>query len=102
MTWAFGAAIFFNAASACSARDSWITPRMALRATIAKIASESRGYRAGVRGTLRDRFDWDLGWAYPENPSTGRTTNSLSESAHPGRARQKHARRSHCFRWPDF
>ena len=71
-------------------------------AWIAKIASESRGYRAGVRGTLRDRFDWDLGWAYPENPSTGRTTNSLSESAHPGRARQKHARRSHCFRWPDF
>lgn len=50
-------------------------------ARIAKIASESRGYRAGVRGTLRDRFDWDLGWAYPKNPSTDRTTNSLSESA---------------------
>ncbi len=50
-------------------------------ARIAKIASTSLGYRAGVHGTLRGRFDWDLGWAYTKNESTDRTTNALSESA---------------------
>ena len=41
MTWAFGAAIFFSAASACSAFDSWITPTTAFRTTMHMMAMES-------------------------------------------------------------
>ncbi|MSU23499.1 MAG: TonB-dependent receptor [Opitutus sp.] len=47
---------------------------------IAKIESKSMGYRAGLRGSIRERFDWDLGWAWTKNESTDRTTNALSES----------------------
>ena len=41
MTAAFGADIFFSAASACSAFDSWITPTTAFRATMNMMAIES-------------------------------------------------------------
>ncbi len=47
---------------------------------IAHIASKSLGYRAGIHGTLRQRFDWDVAWAYTKNESSDRTTNALSES----------------------
>ena len=47
---------------------------------IGHIASKSLGYRAGVHGTLRERFDWDFGWAYTKNESSDRTTNAMSES----------------------
>ncbi len=47
---------------------------------IAKIQSKSLSYRAAIRGTLRQRFDWDLGWSYTQNESTDRTTNAISES----------------------
>lgn len=47
---------------------------------IAKIESKSLGLRAAVHGTIRARFDWDLGWAYTKNQSTDRTTNAISES----------------------
>ena len=47
---------------------------------IAHIHSESIGYRTGLHGTARGRFDWDLGWAYTQNRSSDRTTNALSES----------------------
>ena len=40
-TWALGAAIFLSAASASSARPSCMTPRMALRMTMAMIAAAS-------------------------------------------------------------
>lgn len=49
-------------------------------ARIGNIKSESMGYRAGLRGTFRDRFDWDLVWAYTKNKSSDRTTNAISES----------------------
>ena len=41
MTCAFGAAIFFSAASACSAFDSWITPTIAFSTTMHIMAIES-------------------------------------------------------------
>ncbi len=41
ITAAFGADIFFSAASACSALDSWITPTTAFRATMTMMAMES-------------------------------------------------------------
>ena len=41
ITCALGAAIFFRAASACSAFDSWITPTTAFRTTMHMIAIES-------------------------------------------------------------
>ncbi|MBI5768503.1 MAG: TonB-dependent receptor [Verrucomicrobia bacterium] len=47
---------------------------------IAKIQSKSLGVRAGIHGSLAERFDWDLGWAYTKNESTDRTTNAISES----------------------
>ncbi|MBM3856154.1 MAG: hypothetical protein FJ399_23850, partial [Verrucomicrobia bacterium] len=31
---------------------------------IANITSESLGYRAGLRGMVLGRFDWDIGWSY--------------------------------------
>jgi outer membrane receptor protein involved in Fe transport len=47
---------------------------------IGKISSESLGLRAGLRGSIRERFDWDLGWAWTQNKSSDRTTNAMSES----------------------
>ena len=41
MTAAFGADIFFSAARACSALDSWITPTTAFRTTMNMMAIES-------------------------------------------------------------
>jgi hypothetical protein len=41
ITCASGAANFFKAASACSARLSWITPKVAFKITIARIAAAS-------------------------------------------------------------
>ena len=41
ITAALGADIFFSAASACSALDSWITPTTAFRATMNMMAIES-------------------------------------------------------------
>ena len=47
---------------------------------IAHITSESVGYRAGLRGVLLGRFDWDLGWSYTKNKSSDVTSNAISES----------------------
>jgi outer membrane receptor for ferrienterochelin and colicin len=47
---------------------------------IAKITSESQGYRAGLRGFILGRFDWDLGWSYTKNESSDVTLNAISES----------------------
>ena len=41
ITCALGAAIFFKAASACSAFDSWTTPTIAFSTTITMMATES-------------------------------------------------------------
>ncbi len=41
ITCALGAAIFFSAASACSAFDSWITPTTAFSTTMTMMAIES-------------------------------------------------------------
>ncbi|MEY2879044.1 MAG: hypothetical protein RLZZ15_1424 [Verrucomicrobiota bacterium] len=45
-----------------------------------KISSQSLGYRAGLHGTVRGRYDWDIGGAYTKNESSDRTTNAISES----------------------
>ncbi len=47
---------------------------------IARITSESQGYRAGLRGLVLGRFDWDLGWSYTKNSSIDYTYNAISES----------------------
>lgn len=47
---------------------------------IGKIESKSLGYRAGIHGTIRGRYDWDFGGAYTKNESSDRTTNAMSES----------------------
>ena len=65
MTRAFGAAIFFSAASASSAFDSCTTPRMAFRTTMAMIAmasthspSSSEITAATIRMMIRKSLNW--------------------------------------------
>ena len=47
---------------------------------IARITSDSQGYRLGLRGVALGRFDWDLGWSYTRNESRDVTLNAISES----------------------
>lgn len=45
-----------------------------------QVRSKSWNALAGLKGTLRERFDWDLGWSYSQNENTNTTINALSET----------------------
>lgn len=47
---------------------------------IALLASDSLNAVAGVRGTVADRFDWDVGASFSKTESTDTTENAVSET----------------------
>lgn len=47
---------------------------------IGNITSNTYTILTGVKGTLMDKFDWDLGYSFGRDETVDKTTNALSES----------------------
>lgn len=47
---------------------------------IGNITSNTYTILAGVKGTLMDKFDWDVGYSFGRDETVDKTTNALSES----------------------
>ncbi len=44
------------------------------------VTNQTAHFLAGTKGTLRDRWDWDVGYSYGQDDSTDRSSNMISES----------------------
>jgi iron complex outermembrane recepter protein len=44
------------------------------------VTNETSNILAGAKGTLRNRWDWDVGYSYGQDDSTDRASNMISES----------------------